>query len=181
MFNTLIYSLCMPELYVSCVLPRFFPAFPGERERLGRPATRHPAPAGEINEGEKRRVTSSRRRLKTKALHQMNLLSTHPLKADVVFCLLNPPLLPHVTDPSPLFLVPQGPAAPAKPAAPETSPPTPGCQTWLDPASSAHDHRRHFHITIGLLFTDPLSQKDEVSTFCQWPREGAGTPCRWLE
>lgn len=181
LFNALIYSPCMSEF---CMSPVSFPTSllclgqvrgKGSSARLCSTLL----PLGRATR--ERRVTSSSRRLKTKAFYHLNLLATQPLKAGVFFCLLNPPLLPAITDPSLPFRVPQGPAASTKPAAPEASPSTPGCQTWLDPTCSAHDRRRHFHLTISLLFMAPLLKRDEVLTFCQWPREGVGTPCRWLQ
>lgn len=176
LFNTLIYSPHMPEF---CMSPVSFPTSLlclGQVRGKGLPAR----PWGTLlplgRESRERRVTGSSRRLKTEAFYQLNLLSTQPLKAGVFFCLLNPPLLPSLP-----FLMPQAPPAPTKPSAPEASPPSPGCQTWLDPACSTHNRRRHFYLTISLLLMAPLLKSNEVSTFWWWPCEGAGTPCHWLE
>lgn len=171
LFNTLICSVCIPECFPVSRVP--FPASSllcpwrvGEKDEATRTrGTLLPLGRG-IKEGNK--DSKFKGEIKTK----LNLLSTHPLKAGGVLCLLNPPRYWSIS----LFSW--------------------CCRDLLLPTNSSTWHLLScpgLPSLAGHNLLSPQSQKELPSVCPLWIsspkrvklphflREGAGTPCPWLE
>lgn len=166
LFNTLIYSLCMPEF---CTSPVSSSASPGVGER-GRPGHLATCSAGDSREREKIKATSECNEIETKSVLPAEPPLYPPLSSRWFFLPVESSTSPPLQTPRSLSWCCRDSLLPPKPP-----------QTWLYSACSTHHHRMHFHLTIGLSFMAPLLKMDEVSTFCQRQCKGTGTLCRRLE